>query len=127
MADVPLQVVSDNSSSERRITPSWTISQLKSKLEFVTGIPPSSQRLSLKTNSQEVIPIDAADEDAVHLSSFPLIAYTELRVSFRSYQWLLQRLRRAPSGHITNNPPQPSSHRTAQAAPFPPPAPPVYA
>lgn len=80
MADVPLQVVSDNSSSERRITPSWTISQLKSKLEFVTGIPPSSQRLSLKTNSQEVIPIDAADEDAVHLSSFPLIAYTELRV-----------------------------------------------
>jgi hypothetical protein len=80
MADVPLQVISDNSSSERRITPSWTISQLKSKLEFVTGVPPSSQRLSLKTNAGEIIPIEAADEDAVHLSSFPLVAYTELHV-----------------------------------------------
>ncbi|KAK9417493.1 putative CAP-Gly domain-containing protein [Seiridium unicorne] len=81
MADVPLQVISDNSSSERRITPSWTISQLKSKLEFVTGVPPSSQRLSLKTANKTVIPIEAADEDAVYLTSFPLSAYAELHVA----------------------------------------------
>ncbi|KAK9778835.1 putative CAP-Gly domain-containing protein [Seiridium cardinale] len=81
MADVPLQVISDNSSSERRITPSWTISQLKSKLEFVTGVPPSSQRLSLKTANKTVTPIEAADEDAVYLTSFPLSAYAELHVA----------------------------------------------
>jgi tubulin-folding cofactor B len=84
MADVPLYVVSENSSSERRITPSWTISQLKSKLEPVTGIPPSSQRLSLKTATKESIPIEAADEDQVHLSSFPLFTYAELHVSTQS-------------------------------------------
>ncbi|KAE8148755.1 Cap-Gly domain-containing protein [Aspergillus avenaceus] len=34
--------------TERRITPTWTVMQLKSKLETMTGIPPSSQRLKLK-------------------------------------------------------------------------------
>ncbi|KAJ9651348.1 hypothetical protein H2198_007571 [Neophaeococcomyces mojaviensis] len=32
-------------SSERRITPTWTVDQLKSKLEPITGIPASSQKL----------------------------------------------------------------------------------
>lgn len=80
MADVPLQVISENSSSERRITPSWTISQLRSKLEPITGIPPSSQRISLKTASAS-IPIEAADEDNAHLTAFPLAPYAELHVS----------------------------------------------
>jgi len=35
--------------AERRITPSWTISQLKSKLEPVTGIPTGSQSLRTKS------------------------------------------------------------------------------
>lgn len=81
MADIPLQVISDNSASERRITPSWSISQLKRKLEPVTGIPISSQRISLKTASKETIPIEAADEDSTLLSGFPLSAYAELHVS----------------------------------------------
>lgn len=34
--------------TERRVTPSWTVWQLKSKLETMTGIPPGSQRLRLK-------------------------------------------------------------------------------
>ncbi|ORY64078.1 tubulin cofactor B [Pseudomassariella vexata] len=80
MADVPLLVVSEYSSSERRITPSWTITQLKAKLEPVTGIPPSSQRLSLKPTAKENIPIEAADEDNTHLFNFPLSAYAELHI-----------------------------------------------
>jgi hypothetical protein len=32
-------------SAERRISPSWSIGQLKAKLEPVTGIPPSVQKL----------------------------------------------------------------------------------
>ena len=82
MADVPLQVISENSASERRITPSWSISQLKSKLEPVTGIPPSCQKIVLKTSNQERLPIEAADEDTTYLASFPLIPYAELHVSF---------------------------------------------
>ncbi|RYP68724.1 hypothetical protein DL769_005445 [Monosporascus sp. CRB-8-3] len=80
MADVPLQVISDNVSSERRITPSWSISQLKTKLEPITGVPPSCQRIALKTTSKEAVPIEAADEDHTFLSGFPLTAYAELHV-----------------------------------------------
>lgn len=80
MADIPLLVVSDNSSSERRITPTWTISQLKIKLEPVTGVPPSSQRLVLKTPGSESIPVEALDEESTRLTSFPLSAYAELHV-----------------------------------------------
>ncbi|PHH69344.1 hypothetical protein CDD80_6819 [Ophiocordyceps camponoti-rufipedis] len=81
MADVPLQVISDNAVSERRVTPSWTISQLKARLETVTGIPPSSQVLRLRPSSgAEPIPVDAADEDSIRLCSFPLAPYAELHV-----------------------------------------------
>lgn len=34
--------------TERRITPTWSVIQLKSKLETMTGVPPGSQRLRLK-------------------------------------------------------------------------------
>lgn len=34
--------------TERRVTPSWTVDQLKGKLETMTGIPPGSQRLRVK-------------------------------------------------------------------------------
>ncbi|KAJ4307137.1 hypothetical protein N0V88_000514 [Collariella sp. IMI 366227] len=80
MADVPLYVVSDYASAERRITPSWTISQLKAKLEPVTGIPPSCQQIFLKTSSTEKIPVEAQDEDAVYLQQFPLAPYLELLI-----------------------------------------------
>jgi len=84
MADVPLQVVSENAASERRITPSWTISQLKAKLLPVTGIPPISQSLFLLTQSGERIAIESADEESTHLSNFPLSAYAELKVIHHS-------------------------------------------
>lgn len=81
MADVPLLVVSDNSSAERRITPAWSISTLKTKLETVTGIPPSAQRILLKTASEGSVPIEAGDEDSTYLTAFHLTAYAELHVS----------------------------------------------
>jgi tubulin-folding cofactor B len=83
MADVPLYVVSDYAASERRITPSWSISQLKAKLEPVTGIPPSCQQIFLKqtSTSTEKIPVEASNEDSVYLQQFPLAPYAELLVS----------------------------------------------
>ncbi|WZH40178.1 Tubulin specific chaperone cofactor B [Fusarium acuminatum] len=82
MADVPLVVVSEFAQAERRITPSWSISQLKTKLETVTGVPPSCQRLSLKpTAGAEAIAIEAPNEDDTHLTNFPLAPYAELHVT----------------------------------------------
>lgn len=75
-----MQVISENAVSERRVTPSWSITQLRRKLEPVTGIPPSSQRINLRTASNETIPVEAADEDTTLLSSFPLSAYAELHI-----------------------------------------------
>ena len=82
MADVPLYVISEYSSSERRITPAWSISQLKKKLEPITGIPPSCQVISLKSAAGDKIPVEAADEDSVYMQSFNLVPYAELHVRF---------------------------------------------
>jgi hypothetical protein len=79
-ADIPLLIVSENSSSERRISPSWSIAQLKSRLEPVTGVPASCQRLSLKIGSQAAQPIEAADEESTILAAWPLQAYAEIKV-----------------------------------------------
>lgn len=78
--DVPMLITSTTASCERRITPSWTISQLKAKLEPVTGIPSSSQQLTLVLPDQRNVLIEAKDEDAVQVSSFELIAYAEINV-----------------------------------------------
>lgn len=79
--DIPLLITSTASSSERRITPSWTIAHLKTKLEPVTGIPPSSQVLSLRLpDQQQDLPIQAEDEDATEIGTWPLLPYAEIKV-----------------------------------------------
>lgn len=83
--DLPLQITSENSSSERRITPSWTIGQLKAKLEPVTGIPPLSQKLTLKIGGRDPITIQAIDEEHTQLVNFPLAPYAEIHVSIKFY------------------------------------------
>ncbi len=80
MADVPLYVVSDYAAAERRITPAWSIAQLKAKLEPITGIPPSCQQIFLRTSAGEKIPVEAQDEESVYLQQFPLAPYAELLV-----------------------------------------------
>ena len=79
--DIPLQITSQASSSERRVTPSWTITQLKAKLEPITGIPPSSQKLLLRISGQVDRAIQAPNEDVVQVGSFPLSDYAEICVS----------------------------------------------
>ncbi|KAI6911091.1 hypothetical protein KC318_g897 [Hortaea werneckii] len=80
-ADIPLLIRSENSASERRITPSWSISQLKARLEPITGVPASCQSLTLKIASQATQLIQAANEDATQLAAWPLQAYAEIYVS----------------------------------------------
>lgn len=82
--DIPLLIKSASASSERRITPSWTITQLKQKLEPITGIPPSSQKLLLHLPGGQKIPIEADgdddDEGNVQLARWDLIPYAEIEV-----------------------------------------------
>ena len=50
--DISVFIDSHDTSSERRISPSWTVAVLKQKLWPITGIPPESQRLSLPHTSE---------------------------------------------------------------------------
>lgn len=67
--DIPLQITVPGAtpeappliSSERRITPCWTIAHLKTKLEPVTGIPSTSQ--ALRTRGLDGAWISLADDD----------------------------------------------------------------
>lgn len=78
--DVPLLITSETVSSERRISPAWTIAHLKGRLEPITGIPAGCQKLSLKVASQTPQPIEAADEESTQLTHWPLQAYAEIQV-----------------------------------------------
>ncbi|KAL7777305.1 hypothetical protein CFE70_007728 [Pyrenophora teres f. teres 0-1] len=77
-ADVPLLITSPNSSSERRISPSWSIAHLKARLEPITGVPASCQQLSLRVGSQDAVAVAAADEEQTRLAAFPLQPYAEM-------------------------------------------------
>ncbi|KAA8896783.1 CAP Gly-rich domain-containing protein [Sphaerosporella brunnea] len=80
-ADINVLINSDVSSSERRVNPAWSIAQLKSKLLPITGIPPSSQQLTLRLpHAPQPIPIASNDEEATQLSNFPLQPYAEIHV-----------------------------------------------
>ncbi|MCJ1457796.1 hypothetical protein MMC28_008165 [Mycoblastus sanguinarius] len=80
--DIPIHITSTASSSERRITPSWSIAHLKTKLEPVTGIPPSSQKLVLRLPDQrQETTIEAEDEETVEIGRWPLVAYAEIKVT----------------------------------------------
>jgi tubulin-folding cofactor B len=73
--DIPLLITSANASSERRISPAWTIAHLKDRLEPITGIPSSAQRLRLGGKLLEV-----QDEENTQLSSFAPQPYSDLEV-----------------------------------------------
>lgn len=64
--------------SERRITPSWSINVLKGKLETMTGIPPSSQRLKLKVPGRGDIWVD---DEMRTIGEFGLVRGAELEVT----------------------------------------------
>ncbi|KAL8807049.1 MAG: hypothetical protein Q9200_004823 [Gallowayella weberi] len=79
--DIPVLVVSSAASSERRVNPSWSISQLKVKLESVTGIPPAAQALTLRLpDRQQGSPISSDDEDHTQIGAW-LSTYVEIHVA----------------------------------------------
>lgn len=63
--------------TERRITPTWTVNQLKAKLETMTGVPPGSQRLQLKTPGH---PNQWVDGDDTVIGDWGLMKGSEIEV-----------------------------------------------
>ncbi|KAI5287868.1 hypothetical protein KEM54_005663 [Ascosphaera aggregata] len=83
VADVPVivTVAGDGTSSmpsERRVTPSWTINVLKGKLETMTGIPPSSQRVKLLLPGRGGF---WCDDEMRTIGEFGVVRGAELEVS----------------------------------------------
>ncbi|KAL4796186.1 CAP Gly-rich domain-containing protein [Aspergillus venezuelensis] len=84
--DIPVAITTPSSSntsseprlhSERRITPSWTVGQVKSKLETMTGIPPGSQRLRLKAPGREDTWVEGEDRT---IGGWGLVRGSEIEV-----------------------------------------------
>ncbi|KAJ5476963.1 Ubiquitin supergroup [Penicillium diatomitis] len=63
--------------NERRITPTWTVEQVKSKLETMTGIPPGSQRLRVKVLGR---PDVWATSDAQLIGDFGIAKGSEIEI-----------------------------------------------
>ncbi|CAL5872292.1 uncharacterized protein PFLUO_LOCUS6553 [Penicillium psychrofluorescens] len=63
--------------NERRITPTWTLFQLKGKLETMTGVPPGTQRLRIKVPGRSD---QWAEGDDRIISEWGLVKGSEIEV-----------------------------------------------
>ncbi|KAA8916389.1 hypothetical protein TRICI_001464 [Trichomonascus ciferrii] len=81
MSDVSLFITSEQTSSERRISPTWTIAQLKERLEHITGIPPSSQHLLIYGPSgTSPVPINDSDDGRALVGQYNPAPYGRIHV-----------------------------------------------
>lgn len=84
--DMLIQITSDagphlQTSSERRISPQWTLQHLKQRLEPVTGIPPQRQLLTLflpqHTRAEQGLPMQQDDQ---LVSDWPLEPHARVHI-----------------------------------------------
>ncbi|CAK9436432.1 uncharacterized protein LODBEIA_P09900 [Lodderomyces beijingensis] len=87
MSDLNIFVTSDLTSSERRISPQWSLQYLKQKLEQITGVEPHSQLLQYFPNkySNDFIQLpgttpSSQPDDEVLLSQLGLKDYSRIHV-----------------------------------------------
>ncbi|ORX63151.1 hypothetical protein DM01DRAFT_1331225 [Hesseltinella vesiculosa] len=69
---------SENITAERRLEKGWSIEELKTKLEPITGIPFSTQQLSLYQGDTCLGPLD---DDARLLGSYPIENFMRLHIT----------------------------------------------
>lgn len=76
--------------TERRVTPTWTVMQLKGKLETMTGVPPGCQSLRIKVPGR---PDQLMDGDDRRIDEWGLVKGTEIEVwlssAFKIYSSLI--------------------------------------
>ncbi|ODV85056.1 hypothetical protein CANARDRAFT_28776 [[Candida] arabinofermentans NRRL YB-2248] len=83
MEDINVYITSDLTSSERRISPNWSLSTFKNKLHQITGIPPIDQKLWLyktKDTSERSQMRSIHDDSLTQLYEFHIIPYTRIHI-----------------------------------------------
>ncbi|KAK7038709.1 hypothetical protein VNI00_010593 [Paramarasmius palmivorus] len=80
MSTLNLFVVSPDTRSERRFDPHITVEQLKSKLEFITGIPAANQSVSVLDSEDNPKVVAQLAEDSRPLGFYGLHDYQVLKV-----------------------------------------------
>jgi tubulin-folding cofactor B len=81
MSHIPVFVTSEQISSERRISPTWTIGQLKARLETITGIAPYNQRLRVygPSSQAQYVYVNDEQEDGL-IGQYNLAPYGRIHV-----------------------------------------------
>lgn len=80
--DLSVFFTSDLTSSERRISPQWTLAYLKTRLEQITGVQPESQVLQYhpQSSSNEYIVLKADDEERVTIAQLGITSFSRIHV-----------------------------------------------
>lgn len=88
MSDISIYVTSTLTSSERRISPQWTLKYLKAKLELITGISPRYQTIyyyPIANTNEHILVSDAnnynaIEDDGILISKFNFTQFSRLHV-----------------------------------------------
>lgn len=88
MSDISIYITSDLTSSERRISPQWTLQYLKQKIELITGIAPKDQTIqhyAIPSSNEFLIILDAnryneAKDSSEYVSSYNIQAFSRLHI-----------------------------------------------
>ncbi|QPG73388.1 hypothetical protein FOA43_000698 [Brettanomyces nanus] len=87
MEDFTIHLTSDLTSSERRLSPDWTLKYFKHRVEYITGIPPESQKIWIyETNdSNEREQIDSLlNEETTLLEDLHISPFTRIHIESTS-------------------------------------------
>lgn len=80
--DISVFFTSDLTSSERRISPQWTLAYLKTRLEQTTGVQPEFQVLQYhpQSSSNDYVILEANDEEKVTIAQLGIAPYSRIHV-----------------------------------------------
>lgn len=97
MDDINVHLTSDLTSSERRLSPDWTLEYFKNRVEQITGIPPASQKIWIyqTADSSERTPInDSLNTQNTHLEDLKIHPGTRIHIESKDNDPELTELQR---------------------------------
>lgn len=83
MDDIRVHLTSDLTSSERRLSPEWTLEYFRNRVEQITGIPPASQKIWIyKTadSSERTLIKDSLNAQSTYLEDLHIPSSTRIHI-----------------------------------------------
>lgn len=104
--DIPVYFTSDLVSTEKRISPQWSIAYLKQKLEPVTGILPSFQLLQYypERASNNFVEIKPDNEETTTVADIGITAFSRIHVEDKDPDSILGELKEESDVHFDLSP-----------------------